>query len=186
MAIKTFTTGEVLTAADTNTYLANAGLDYVTSVAGPSPAAATITIAGAFNSTYDNYRVVISGMTCSTANNDVRVKFENVLSTYSWAGTYQTYTGPSTVNGTGQSAVSSGICFAASETAGNFNASFDVLRPNSAGATLVLGTHANAGYRVTYSGIMTTATAYTTMIFGQSGGATFSGGTIAIYGYRKA
>jgi hypothetical protein len=26
MAIKTFTTGEVLTAADTNTYLANSGL----------------------------------------------------------------------------------------------------------------------------------------------------------------
>jgi hypothetical protein len=29
MAIKTFTTGEVLTAADTNTYLANSGLVYV-------------------------------------------------------------------------------------------------------------------------------------------------------------
>ena len=31
MAIKTFTTGEVLTAADTNTYLANSGLVYVAS-----------------------------------------------------------------------------------------------------------------------------------------------------------
>jgi hypothetical protein len=29
MAIKTFTTGEVLTASDTNTYLANAGLVFV-------------------------------------------------------------------------------------------------------------------------------------------------------------
>ena len=33
MAIKTFTTGEVLTASDTNTYLANAGLVYITSTA---------------------------------------------------------------------------------------------------------------------------------------------------------
>jgi hypothetical protein len=31
MAIKTFTTGEVLTASDTNTYLANSGLVYVKS-----------------------------------------------------------------------------------------------------------------------------------------------------------
>jgi len=31
MAIKTFTTGEVLTAADTNTYLTNSGFQYVSS-----------------------------------------------------------------------------------------------------------------------------------------------------------
>ncbi len=29
MAVKTFTTGEVLTAADTNTYLNNGGLVYI-------------------------------------------------------------------------------------------------------------------------------------------------------------
>jgi hypothetical protein len=185
MAVKTFGT-EVLTSSDTNTYLANSGLVYVTSVAGPSPAAATITIANAFNSTYDNYRVVISGMTCSAANGDVRVKFENVLSTYNWAGTYQAFTTPATISGTGANAGSVGITFAASETAGNFAASFDVLNPNKATATVVVGTHANVGYRVTYSGIMTTATAYTTLIFTQSGANTFTGGTITIYGYRKA
>ena len=43
MAIKTFTTGEVLTAADTNTYLANSGLVYV--------AGATFTGAGTFDVT---------------------------------------------------------------------------------------------------------------------------------------
>jgi len=168
------------------TAVGNSGLVYITSVAGPSPATATITINNAFNSTYDNYQVVISGMTCSNANGDVRVKFENVLSTYNWAGIYQAFTSPATVTGTGGNATSVGITFAASETAGNFSASFDVLNPNKATATVVTATHANLGYRVTYGGIMTTATAYTTMIFTQTGANTFSGGTIAIYGYRKA
>lgn len=63
MAIKTFTTGEVLTAADTNTYLANSGLVFVKSQALSS---ASNNITSAFNATYDNYLVVISGLNNST------------------------------------------------------------------------------------------------------------------------
>lgn len=70
MAIKTFTTGELLTASDTNTYLANSGLVAVapTSVSGSGvtlsnatvtmAAASTASIIGCFNSTYTNYVVV--------------------------------------------------------------------------------------------------------------------------------
>ena len=66
MAIKTFTAGSVLTASDTNTYLANAGLVYIE----------TLTISGAtsgttdtaFTSTYKNYRIV-GTYTGSTAAN---------------------------------------------------------------------------------------------------------------------
>jgi len=59
MAIKTFTTGEVLTASDTNTYLANSGLVYVTSGALSSTAT---NFAGCFTSTYTNYRIVIDSL----------------------------------------------------------------------------------------------------------------------------
>jgi len=70
MAIKTFTTGEVLTASDTNTYLANSGLVAVvpTSVSGSGvalanatvtiTAASTASIIGCFTSTYTNYLAV--------------------------------------------------------------------------------------------------------------------------------
>ena len=70
MAIKTFTTGEVLTAADTNTYLANSGLVAIvpTSVSGSGvalanatvtiTAASTASIIGCFTSTYTNYLAV--------------------------------------------------------------------------------------------------------------------------------
>lgn len=58
MAIKTFTTGEVLTAADTNTYLGNAGLVYITTKT--FSATATLTCSSVFSSTYDNYVAVVA------------------------------------------------------------------------------------------------------------------------------
>jgi hypothetical protein len=66
MAIKTFTTGEVLTASDTNTYLANSGLVYVATVS-PS-AGSTIQFTNAFSNTYKNYRVIISGTASAGTN----------------------------------------------------------------------------------------------------------------------
>lgn len=57
MAIKTFSSGEVLTASDTNTYLANSGLTYVSS--GSFSAAASFEATG-LSSTYVYYRLVFS------------------------------------------------------------------------------------------------------------------------------
>ena len=56
MAVKTFTTGEVLTAADTNTYLANSGLQYVSS--GTFTNAASFDVTG-FSSTFDQYQLTM-------------------------------------------------------------------------------------------------------------------------------
>lgn len=60
MAIKTFTTGEVLTAADTNTYLNNGGLVYITQAT--MSAAANAFINNCFSATYQNYRIVVNGV----------------------------------------------------------------------------------------------------------------------------
>ena len=57
MAIKTFTTGEVLTAADTNTYLANAGLDYITQASWVTGNA--VVVNNCFTSKYSSYRLVV-------------------------------------------------------------------------------------------------------------------------------
>jgi hypothetical protein len=57
MAIKTFTTGEVLTASDTNTYLANSGLVYISTT---TMAGATTQFVGAFTDEFTNYRAVFS------------------------------------------------------------------------------------------------------------------------------
>ena len=60
MAIKTFTANSVLTAADTNTYLANSGLVYVTSQT-VGTAVASVTVSSAFNSSFDSYKIVYAG-----------------------------------------------------------------------------------------------------------------------------
>lgn len=57
MAVKTFTSGEVLTASDTNTYLANAGLVYITSAS--FSAATSVNVNNCFTSTYRDYRLII-------------------------------------------------------------------------------------------------------------------------------
>jgi hypothetical protein len=66
MAIKTFTTGEVLTAADTNTYLANSGLVYIKQQTVGS-GVTSVSVTDAFSSTFDNYRVVYSSGTSAGA-----------------------------------------------------------------------------------------------------------------------
>jgi hypothetical protein len=77
MAIKTFTTGELLTSADTNTYLANSGLVAIapTTVAGSGVTVSNATVSfsgssavnvnGVFSSTYRNYKVLINISTSS-------------------------------------------------------------------------------------------------------------------------
>jgi len=58
MAIKTFTTGEVLTASDTNTYLNNGGLVYINATTYAASAAPQVL--SCFSSTYANYKIIIS------------------------------------------------------------------------------------------------------------------------------
>ena len=73
MAIKTFTTGEVLTAADTNTYLGNAGLVYVADAAFTTATAVNLP-AATFTTAYRNYRVVLQ-ITATSGVTNVTMRF---------------------------------------------------------------------------------------------------------------
>lgn len=57
MAVKTFTSGETLTASDTNTYLNNGGLVYINSTT--FSGAASVGFSNIFTSTYTNYRIIM-------------------------------------------------------------------------------------------------------------------------------
>jgi len=71
MAIKTFTSGEVLTASDTNIYLNNGGLVYLTSsnISGTS-----VSINNCFNSAYQNYEILIN---VNNASNSTYFLYQN-------------------------------------------------------------------------------------------------------------
>jgi hypothetical protein len=177
MAIKTFTTGEVLTASDTNTYLANSGLVYITS-ATIGTAVSSVTVSNCFSSTYDNYKIVAFGGTGSTNQamvmtlNGSTASYYSLLALWTFAGA-QTNIGAANVAGwsyIGESGQSQTI-----------NA--DVFGPNLAKFTQFNAHYIGSIYGVTggYHGVASAYTGFTISVAG-----TMTGGTITVYGYRKA
>lgn len=85
MAIKTFTSGSVLTAADTNTYLTNAGWVYVNS--GTFSASSSVVVSNVFTSTYDNYKIVLQNLLFDASNGSLSMRL-TVGGTASTTGYY--------------------------------------------------------------------------------------------------
>jgi hypothetical protein len=190
MAIKTFTTGEVLTASDTNTYLANSGLVYIDT---KTLATATTDFIGCFTNTYDNYRLVITTPQVSAAADIYFRLLDNttpVTSAYYYVvlganvlGTIQNAFNNTAAEGyTGWTTTAAG---AGTDIGGLV---FDIQNPFKAKRTMFTGSimsyqtdfkHATTsitqGNGTAYSGLrITTLTAATLT------------GTATIYGYRKA
>jgi hypothetical protein len=92
MAVKTFTS-EVLTSADTNTYLANSGLVYVTNATATS--GTSLSVNNCFTSTYSAYRIVVTrctigavsgmNMRMRASGTDQATLYYNIRSGYNYA-----------------------------------------------------------------------------------------------------
>ena len=180
MAIKTFTTGEVLTASDTNTYLANSGLVYVTSATVGS-AVSSVTVSNAFSATYDAYKIVYLNGTGTTGT---ACQFNLVGATTAWYGNL--IYGPATggVNGAG---VNNGgyMNWAGGCTGGSWNVSIEVLSPFLAQRTFASAPFSDATNFGTSTHYLNNTTSYTGFTL-TPGAGTFTGGTVTVYGYRKA
>lgn len=191
MAIKTFSTGEVLTASDTNTFLANAGLVYVTSTT-VSAGAASVTIANCFSSTYDNYRVVISGARCTTGARFISAQLR-VGGTTSTTGYYHARMEASPVASTQVSNDSSWTwAIVVDSTTGTNNYSggaVDIFNPNNAVETSYTanGTdpRTTGAFLRSGAGWHDVATAYTDLVLSIASDS-WNAGLITVYGYRKA
>ena len=182
MAIKTFATGEVLTASDTNTYLANAGLVYVTSTTVGS-AVSSVTINNCFSTTYDAYRVVLANVDGSSGTSSIIVQLVDsggtaATTNYSQTGFYMTYAS-TTVNGYNSSD------WATSLSATNFGGAFEIYNPFLVVASYYNTTATDDSYLRVYAGKHTTASSYTGIKLAPNAG-TMTGGTVTVYGYRKA
>jgi hypothetical protein len=189
MAIKTFTTGEVLTAADTNTYLANSGLVYITS--GALSGTAT-NYAGCFTSTYDNYRIVISSYQANaTAYLYWRLLSGTTPATsadYSFACIGLRVDGVAINNSNGANASGyTGISQSGVNNTPLGNGTFDIYSPKLSQRTFMSGN--SIGYLTNWYGqsVMShynLSNSYDGIQFLTDGAPTF-GGTVTIYGYRK-
>ena len=187
MAVKTFTTGEVLTSADTNTYLANSGLVYITSAVVTS-AVSSVTIDNCFTSTYDNYLVIGSNIGGS-ASVDLYCQMRYAGPTTQSTSYYQgiggiTYLGglSTPLSGNNASAFTLGNI-----TSGGPRKPFNMNVFQTVGfAGITIQTwDSNAGSFYSGAGYINTSRTYTGLIFSTSSG-TINAGTFRVYGYRQA
>lgn len=186
MAIKTFSSGEVLTAADTNTYLTNGGLVYLKeqTVASGVP---NVLVTSAFNSAYQNYKIIYTGG-FATATTRVQMRLgigATMTSTNYFGGSYFFNVGTgvwSVFNDNGTAQANN----AGAGGGGGVYVNMDILQPQIAANTFFHGVWnqvANGRFGgMTYEQLSGTQfTSFT--LYSEFGN--FNGGTIYIYGYRK-
>ena len=181
MAVKTFTAGAVLTASDTNTFLANSGLVFVKSQT-IGTAVSSVAVTSAFSATYDAYKILITGGVASTNN----VLYLQLGSTTTGYYTIMAYSNFSAVNTPASDGNSNGTNFlyAGSGTANNLAANIELQNPFLTRRTQFQAS-ANLGntYTGTSSGVLDNTTSYTGFTILMNTG-TLTGGTITVYGYR--
>jgi hypothetical protein len=183
MAIKTFTTGEVLTAADTNTYLANSGLTLIKSQTVGS-AVSSVTVTGAFSTDYDNYKVMWSGPSSLATGNGLNIQLGATAAGYYGVMQYASYAG---VGGqvVGDNNVASWT-HCAGATRSQIVLDVDFYKPFKSDytsmSTNIYTDFANAGKKTGWLDTTTSYTAFTLIV----ATGTITGGNITVYGYRKA
>lgn len=188
MAIKTFSSGEVLTSADTNTYLANSGLVYIstTTFSGGS----TVQFASCFTSTYTNYRAIVS--ITSGAGNACYLRFlvGSTVQTGNILSQVAGLTFATDAFGASHRGDQYGLAptvFPTYPTAYGI----DFYGPQVSGYTSYNTTHYNVGISSTDTSLAWVGgrNIATTQIDGfelTTAGATNIAGTMTLYGYRKA
>jgi hypothetical protein len=185
MAVKTFTS-EILTSSDTNTYLANAGLVYVTSATIGS-AVSTVTVSSAFNTTYDAYKIVVSDG-ISSVDGRLRMTLGATVTGYYWgliAGRYD--------NGGAVSVGGSNAAlwdYIGIGSGAGLSVNIDLINPFLSKKTTISAAYTDPGSGAGTgagwsSGQLNNSTSYTSFILSPASG-TLTGGTITVYGYRKA
>jgi hypothetical protein len=182
MAIKTFTTGEVLTASDTNTYLANSGLVYVKEQT-VGNAVASVTITNAFSTTFDDYRIIYVGGS-SSASNDLAVTLGTTTAGYYFGSMYVSFNG--VFNSIGVNNGASWTYAGCQDTPNHLDC--DIFSPFIARTSTIscayVGT--TTGRVIARgAGLLNNTTSYTDLKI-SAGSGTITGGIVYVYGYRKA
>jgi hypothetical protein len=192
MAIKTFTTGEVLTASDTNTYLNNGGLVYV---GGGALATATTLFQGVFTSTYRDYRIIIDAIgTSASADVYLRLLIGSSETTGATANNYWAYRGITTASVSSDTVAGSNAAFFTGVTSvgtytGIGHSIIDISNPQTANKTIASINSfylTTAAYSTRNGGCAFDTTAQFDGFAIKSLSAATLTGNVLIYGYRQA
>lgn len=144
---------------------------------------ASVTVSNAFSSTYDNYRIILSGGVAST-DTGLNMTLGATATGYYWS-----YTGRSFA---GVAATSQGANDTAWKTIGTSSTTtshmvIDICSPFLAKNTVVSGMNiyaSTSGSQYEYGGILSNTTSYTAFTLTTQSG-TLTGGTIQVFGYKN-
>ena len=143
----------------------------------------SVVVSDAFSSTYDNYKITVSGGACST-DSGLNLQLGSTTTGYYGAQSYVTYsTGATSTDGRNNQAsfIDAGVA-----RSDYLSLNIDLFSPNLAKYTTYYGwkvTQSQGGYSV---GVLQNTTTYTAFTLLVSGGATMTGGTIRVYGYANS
>lgn len=178
MPVPDFSPGEVLTAAAMDSI----GLWLVKSQT-IGTGVSSVTVTDAFSTKYDNYRITITKAGAS-ASVSMCLNYGTSAVSYFGIETYTQYSaGTITVaNNNNDTKQFIGLTDA---SAASYNSSFDVFSPFLASPTQLTGQYYGRGFIGYFGGSHEVSNSYTSFkLFNESG--TLTGGTITVYGYRKA
>ena len=158
------------------------GLELITSQTIGS-AVSTVAVTNVFSSTYDNYKIIVSGGAASGA---ISLTLQLGSQTTAYVGAFMggLYT-TGAYTGVGNN-VTANFTLVGYATSNGIQASIEVIAPNLAKYTFVSASPVatSGGYYGMYAGEVQVTTQFTGFTLGTSSG-TLTGGTIKVYGYKN-
>ena len=150
-------------------------------------AVTSVTVTNAFSSTYDNYKIIVTGGVCNTDAN-MTLSLGASVTGYYMARINCSFAGSVSGNGSSNAAQ---FDYAGSGTSAQITVNCDLFEPNKAVITRIVangvGSFTTGGSGAFTNGFHNVATAYTDFKLANYTGTTanFTGGTIYVYGYQK-
>ena len=182
MPDQTFTSGQILTAAQQSALQSNIGLTFIKSQA---LSGTSNLITGAFSASFDNYKIMLSGSSTMSTTTNISMRLGANSNAVYYSTRIKNSPTNATVNGNGVDAGTE-WGYAGQGTANYADLNIELSAPFLAKYTRYYGSYLldlGAGSEFGYSqGHMAEATSFTS--FTLSAGATFSG-TVYVYGYRN-
>lgn len=143
---------------------------------------ASVAVTNVFSSTYDNYRILVSGGTTSSGGTNLELTFGATATGYYSQLVYGIY---------GNTPLAAGVAnttrfvYAGSGYSAGLSMDCFVGSPNLAKATTVGSNVMSDGFGGNHTGTLQNTTQYTGFTITSSNG-TMTGGTVYVYGYAKA
>ena len=177
MTFPVFVSGEVLGAADMNAV----GLWLVkTQTIGTSVTSVTVT--GAFSADYDAYKIIVSGGSTTSNNDNLNLQLGSTTTGYYSGAAGTTYATAASALATENNLSSWQVGFAQTDS---LNVNIDLVNPFLAKNTYMHASLISSVNARMKSGVLINTTSYTAFTLTTVVASSLTGGTIRVYGYRN-